>query len=75
VVISDLHRSRAAALGFGLGSRILGFDPVTIADGLTSIRRGYSVSELAALLASAGIRGEVAHRPFARVVATWRTAP
>ena len=75
VVIADLHRSRAAGVGFWFGSRLLGFDAVTITDGLTSIRRGFTVPELAALLRQSGIAGRVAHRPGARVVATWRTSP
>lgn len=73
VVVADLHRSRAATAGFWLGARLLRFDRVTIADGLTSIRRGFTAAELRARLRHAGIEGEVAHRPGARVVATWRT--
>jgi hypothetical protein len=73
VVIADLHRSRAAGIGFWFGSRLLGFDAVTITDGLTSIRRGFTVPELTALVRQCGITGHVAHRPGARVVATWRT--
>jgi SAM-dependent methyltransferase len=75
VVIADLHRSRAAGIGFWFGSHLLGFDTVTITDGLTSIRRGFTVPELANLLRRAGISGVVAHRPGARVVATWRATP
>ncbi|MBS1241998.1 MAG: hypothetical protein H6R40_1425, partial [Gemmatimonadetes bacterium] len=75
VVVADLHRSRAARIGFWFGGHLLRFDAVTITDGLTSIRRGFAVAELAALLRRAGITGEVAHRPGARVVAFWRTVP
>jgi hypothetical protein len=74
VVICDLRRSALAALAFGIGSRVLRFDPVTVADGLTSIRRGFTPAELAALLARAGVRGRVARRPGWRLVATWRPA-
>ncbi len=75
VVIADIRRSTIAWAGYALGSRALRFDPVTVADGLTSIRRGYTRRELAALLASAGVRGAVRRRPGFRVVATWLTSP
>ncbi len=71
VVICDLQRSRLAAAAFRLGSRVLRFDPVTVADGLTSIRRGYTRGELAALLARARVRARVTQRPAWRLVATW----
>jgi hypothetical protein len=44
---------------------------VTIADGMTSIRRGFSRRELLELLARAGIDGQVHRRPGFRLVATW----
>lgn len=75
VVLADLHRSQAAGIGFRIGARLLRFDPVTIADGLTSIRRGFTTSEMEELLRRAGIRGSVTRRPGARIVATWRTCP
>ena len=75
VVIADLRRGRMAPLAFRVGARALGFDPVTIADGLTSIRRGYTPGELRALLAKAGVSARVARRPGYRLVATWRTTP
>ncbi len=71
VVIADLRRSRLAQIGFGLAARVLGFDRATVADGVTSLRRGYRAMELEALLASAGIRAECGYRPGSRVVATW----
>ena len=72
VVIADLRRGRLAPLAFWVGATALGFDPVTKADGLTSIRRGYTAGELRDLLLSAGIRARVARRPGYRLVATWR---
>ena len=75
VVVADLRRSRPAEAGFWIGSRLLGFDPVTCADGLTSLRRGFTVTQLRSLLAEAGVKATVFRRPGARVVATWRTAP
>lgn len=75
VVVADLRRSRVAAAGFWIGSRVLGFDQVTRLDGITSLRRGFTRTELAALAARAGANARVVHRPGARLVATWRTAP
>lgn len=73
VVVADLHRSRLAAVGFRLGGRLLGFDPVTIADGVTSLRRGFTTPRLAALLSETGIAARVHRRPGARLVAWWWT--
>lgn len=74
VVVADLRRSATAAAAFRVGSALLGFDPVTRADGITSVRRGYHADELAALAARAGYRATVRQRPGFRLVATWRTA-
>ncbi len=74
VVVSDLRRSEVAAVAFRIGSAALGFDPVTRADGVTSVRRGYRPEELAALAARAGQSAEVRRRPGFRLVATWRTS-
>jgi hypothetical protein len=48
---------------------------VTIADGLTSIRRGFAPAELASLLQEAGVPAQVARRPGWRLVATWQPCP
>ena len=74
VVIADLRRARGAALAFRVGARVLRFDPVTVADGLTSIRRGYTPEELGALLKRAGVSGRVERGLGYRLVAAWRTA-
>jgi SAM-dependent methyltransferase len=74
VVVADLRRSALGPLAFWVGARALGFDPVTVADGMTSIRRGYTAAELRALLAAVGIRAAVERRPGYRLVATWRPA-
>ena len=71
VIIADLRRHALAASGFRLGARLLRFDTVTLADGVTSIRRGFSRAELLSLLAQAGMRGRVDARPGFRLVATW----
>ena len=74
VVLADLRRGRLASLAFRVGSAALRFDPITRADGLTSIRRGYTAAELRELLLAAGIRARVSRRPCYRLVAAWRTA-
>jgi len=66
VIVSDLRRSRLATLAFSVGSRALRFDHVTHADGHTSIRRGYSRDELAAMLPPGA---EIRRRPGWRLVA------
>jgi 2-polyprenyl-3-methyl-5-hydroxy-6-metoxy-1,4-benzoquinol methylase len=71
VIVADLRRHVLAAPSFWCGARLLGFDPVTRSDGVTSIRRGFNRRELADLLARAGLQGEVSYRPGFRVVATW----
>jgi hypothetical protein len=74
VVVADLKRSELAVAGFRIGSAILGFDPVTRADGITSVRRGYHAGELAMLAGRAGQSAHVAQRPGFRVVAYWSTS-
>ena len=71
VVLADLARSRVAQIGFAVASRVLRFDRATIADGVTSVKRGFRAPELAALLTQAGLQAECVHRPGWRVVATW----
>jgi len=72
VVIADLRRSTVAEVAFWLGARALRFDPATKADGLTSIRRGFSAATLGALIRAAGVAAEVRHSAGYRLVATWR---
>lgn len=74
VVVADLRRSPAAAAAFRVGAAAFRFDADTRADGLTSIARGYTRSELEALCSAAGARAEVAERPFFRLTAWWRAA-
>ena len=70
-IVADLRRSPIARPAYWCGARFLGFDPVTVADGMTSIRRGFSRIELSSLLARAGVQGRVYRRPGFRLVATW----
>lgn len=72
VVVSDLRRSPFAVAGFWLGSRVLGFDPATCADGITSVRRGYTPVELRDLMVAAERPAPVWRRPGYRLVAVWR---
>jgi len=71
VIIADLRRDPLAPPAFWCGARLLGFDGVTVADGVTSIRRGFSPEELEGLLERAGVVGEVHRRLGFRLVATW----
>jgi SAM-dependent methyltransferase len=71
VIVADLRRHALAASGFRFGARLLGFDAVTVSDGVTSVRRGFSRAELLRLMTQAGIRGRVDSRPGFRLVATW----
>lgn len=71
VIMVELLRSRMAAAAYQVGSRILGFAPVTIDDGLTSIERGLTANEARALLADAGVSAAVTRVAPYRLVATW----
>ena len=74
VIVADLRRGPLGPTAFWVGARALGFDRVTVADGITSLRRGYTPDGLRALLAAAGVRATVERRPGYRLVATWRPA-
>lgn len=69
VVVADLLRSRTAAVLFGVGARVLGFDRHTVEDGITSVGRGYGPEEVELLCTRAGIAVTVTVRPGWRVVA------
>jgi 2-polyprenyl-3-methyl-5-hydroxy-6-metoxy-1,4-benzoquinol methylase len=71
VIVADLRRSSVAPLAFWFGARLLRFDPVTVADGMTSIRRGFTQAEMSSLMVTAGIEGRVHRRPGCRLVASW----
>ncbi|MBA3658338.1 MAG: methyltransferase domain-containing protein [Gemmatimonadales bacterium] len=72
VIVSDLRRSRVAQLAFRVGAAALRFDAVTIADGLTSIQRGYREAELRTLCERAGVRADIHRRPVSRLIVSWR---
>jgi hypothetical protein len=71
VIVCDLRRGPLGPAAFWVGARMLGFDPVTKADGITSLRRGYSARELRGLLSAAGLQASVSRRPGYRLVAVW----
>jgi SAM-dependent methyltransferase len=71
VIVADLRRHAVAAAGIWLASYLLRLHRVTRHDGVTSVRRGFTASELAALLRAAGLAGEVHARPGYRLVAVW----
>jgi SAM-dependent methyltransferase len=78
VVVGDLRRSYAAAAGFWVASRALGFHPVTRHDGVVSVFRGFTAGELAGHVRAAAPAARdlrVRRRLGWRVVASWRPAP
>ncbi len=74
VIVADLRRNGAAVAGFWIGSRLLGFDAGTRADGITSVRRGYSLPEFQGLFRRAGVNASVHRRPAYRLIGYWRPA-
>jgi ubiquinone/menaquinone biosynthesis C-methylase UbiE len=74
VVVSDLRRSWIAASGWWLASVVLGFHSVSRHDGVTSVLRGFTATELASLVHEAtGATADVRHGPFWRLNAKWAT--
>lgn len=74
VIVADLRPSRWAELAFQIGGAVLGLHRVTILDGVTSLRRGFTASRLASLVARAHPHATQLHTlPFARILACWRT--
>lgn len=72
VIIADLRRSWLAVGGLWISSFALGFHPVSRNDGVVSILRGYTASELRTLIARAiGVSALVRHAPGWRVTAVW----
>lgn len=72
VIIGDLRRSWIAIAGLWAGSYLLGFHPVSRHDGIVSIRRGYTLDELQALVqSSTGCEPHTHGGLGFRVVARW----
>lgn len=76
VIVSDLRRSWLAAAGLWIASFPLGFHPVSRHDGIVSIMRGYTRTELERLVETAvGRAPNVKQHAGWRVTATWRPQP
>jgi ubiquinone/menaquinone biosynthesis C-methylase UbiE len=67
VIIADIRRSRIAAAAFAIAGTALGFHPVTRLDGVTSVYRGFTATELRGLVES--VTGRT---PHVRRDAFWR---
>jgi SAM-dependent methyltransferase len=72
VVISDLRRSWFAAIGFWIVASLLGYHRVVRHDGVVSVLRGFTGSELRRVVTNAtGITPRVRHRLGYRLTARW----
>lgn len=72
VLVSDLRRSWIAAAGFWLVSFPLRFHPVTRHDGVVSVLRGFTSTELRTMVRSATGATPVVHRRLGwRLTARW----
>lgn len=72
VVVSELRRSWTAAAGIWLASFPLGFHPVSRHDGVISVLRGFTATELRAhALRATGVPATVVRRAGWRVTASW----
>lgn len=72
VVISDLRRSYLAVAGLWTSSFALGFHPVSRHDGVVSILRGFTASELTSLVYdSVGVVPSIRRRWAFRLTASW----
>ena len=69
LIVTDLERARLAVAGFWVVSHMLQFDAPTRADGITSVRRGYTLEEFRQLFQLAGIDATTFRRPGYRLVA------
>lgn len=73
VMILDLRPSRTAAFLLRLGAPLLRLHPVTVADGITSLARGFAAGALAAAAREAGATRPTEWRhPIGRVTVAWR---
>ena len=73
VIVSDIRRSWIAAAGLWLVSFPLRFHPITRHDGVVSVMRGFTRSELRQIIGGAiGIDPQVTRRRGFRVTASWK---
>ena len=74
VIIADLRPSRWAGLAFRVGGALLRLHPISVTDGVTSLRRGFTPDRLRTLAERAHQHTlHLTTRPFARILACWRT--
>ena len=72
VIVADLRRAWAAAIGFWFASHALGFHPVTRHDGVVSVLRGFRTRELGeAVHGATGCSPKLRNRRGFRVTASW----
>jgi SAM-dependent methyltransferase len=72
VIVSDLRRSWIAAAGIWLASFPLRFHPISRHDGVLSVLRGFTTSELSAhIVRATGARPSVSRRLGWRITASW----
>lgn len=75
VIISDLRRSWLAAAGFSIVANLLRFHRVTRHDGVVSVLRGFTATELRGLVKRAtGVAPTVRHRLGYRLTVRWAPA-
>ena len=75
VIIADLRPSRWAGFAFRVGGAVLGLHRTSVADGVTSLRRGFTPDRLRTLVERAhDYPMHLTIRPFARILACWRTS-
>lgn len=72
VVVADIRRSAIAAAGLWLASFPMHLHPVTRRDGVISVFRGFSGSELRAVCAGAGIAAIIKRHPGWCLTAAWQ---
>jgi SAM-dependent methyltransferase len=76
VIVSDLRRSWFAAAGIWAASFPLRFHPVSRHDGVVSVLRGFTLSELSELVFAATRQRPTAHRRLGfRTTASWIPRP
>lgn len=72
VIVGELRRSWPAVAGLWVASFVLGFHPVSRHDGIVSILRGFTQTDLAELVTRAtGCHVVASRAPGFRVVAVW----
>jgi ubiquinone/menaquinone biosynthesis C-methylase UbiE len=72
IVVADLRRSFAAAAGFWIAATALRFHGITRADGVTSVLRGFTSTDLGRIVQrGAGMSAAIRRAALWRLVASW----